>query len=196
MSIHWVGMRWRGGRRRSHLFMEGIGSYVALGVLAGGAFIARLDLGRSTQKMNAESTLMEGTINLTLSHTDVRCEHGDDASPESRGMPAAGDVVQIQWASAFRDTPVEVAARRPIRFDRNWTRSDLRYEQRGAAWVAPSSMEWSSPLLGHTVRFGLSKRGTYYDAEGVGEPNDLPADTPGSLSGLRLPVNALPHGPI
>jgi hypothetical protein len=173
--------------------MEGVGGYGALSLLGVGGLFALVPR-QSTEQAGAESVLIEGAIDLTLTdtHAVVRCEHGD-ASPESRGMPATGDVVQIQWTSAFRDTPVEVAAHRPIRFDRNWTRSDLRYEQRGAAWVAPSSMEWSSPLLGHIVRFVLSKSGTYYDAEGVGEPNDLPAGTPGSLSGLRLPVDALPH---
>jgi hypothetical protein len=194
MSIHWIGMRSRGGRRRSHLFMEGIGSYVASSLLGVGGLFALLAPRQRTEQAGAESILIEGTIDLTLTdtHAVVRCQHGD-ASPESRGMPATGDVVQIRWDSAFRDTPVEGSIGRPIRFDRNWTRSELKYEQRGATWVAPGSMKWSSPLLGHTLRFGLSKSGADYNAESVDEPNDVPDDTLGSLSGLRLLVNALPH---
>lgn len=42
MSIHLVGMRSRGGRRRSHLFMEGIGGYVALMLVAFGALLGWL----------------------------------------------------------------------------------------------------------------------------------------------------------
>src|SRR5690349_16970174 len=42
MSIHWVGARSRGGRRRSHLFMEGIGGYIALFMSALGALFGWL----------------------------------------------------------------------------------------------------------------------------------------------------------
>jgi len=46
MSIHWIGVRSRGRRRRSHLFMEGIGGHIALFVSALGALIAWLRASR------------------------------------------------------------------------------------------------------------------------------------------------------
>jgi hypothetical protein len=40
MSIHWQGLGGRGPLSRSHLFLEGLGGYVVLALLALGALIA------------------------------------------------------------------------------------------------------------------------------------------------------------
>ena len=128
MSIHWVGMRSRGGRRRSHLFMEGIGGHIALFVSALGALLAWL---RASRRGSA-------TLNVFLVIAIAAiCIVGWKLVTSSSDSPTVANPGGSQSPQSSLATPQELTLRTPVQ-DSTPAASEITKSQDGADVPPPA----------------------------------------------------------